>query len=124
MTTPRTRWAWQWNQPQLMALLVLSALLAILAISTVWARPVVPDSLGDYGRTHWEHIDPNTASWASLQRLPGVGPVLASRIIAHRRQGNHFTTIHDMDDVKGIGEVRMRRIEPYVHFPAASCETP
>jgi competence ComEA-like helix-hairpin-helix protein len=121
MTTPRTLWAWQWDRPQLPALLAGSAILATLALCTVWARPIVPTELSDHGRTHWEHIDPNTASWASLQRLPGVGPVLASRIIDHRRKGNRFTTVLDLDDVKGIGEVRMRRLEPYLRFPA---ETP
>jgi competence ComEA-like helix-hairpin-helix protein len=124
MNTTHTRWVWQWNRSQLTALLALSLLLATCTIGALPTRCVLPAGLQDRGRTHWELINPNTASWTSLQRLPGVGPVLASEIIAHRRDGNHFTTILDLDDVRGIGEVRMRRMEPYLRFDSTDEDRP
>ena len=44
----------------------------------------------------------NTAGAAELDALPGVGPVLAQRIVDHRKQGP-FTSVDELDDVPGIG---------------------
>ena len=44
----------------------------------------------------------NTAGVAELDALPGVGPVLAQRIVDHRKQGP-FTSVDELDDVPGIG---------------------
>ena len=46
----------------------------------------------------------NRATAAELQELPGVGPVLAQRIIDHRERNGGFTVIEDLLDVPGIGE--------------------
>ena len=46
----------------------------------------------------------NRATVAELQALPGVGPVLAQRIIDHRESIGGFTVIEDLLDVPGIGE--------------------
>ncbi|SFK05203.1 helix-hairpin-helix domain-containing protein [Cellulomonas sp. KH9] len=47
-------------------------------------------------------VDLNTADAATLEGLPGVGPVLAERIVQHRTE-HPFTTVDDLDDVTGIG---------------------
>jgi competence protein ComEA len=44
----------------------------------------------------------NTAGVAELDALPGVGPVLAQRIVDHREQ-EPFTSVDELDDVPGIG---------------------
>jgi competence protein ComEA len=44
----------------------------------------------------------NTAGVAELDALPGVGPVLAQRIVDHRKRGP-FTSVDELDDVPGIG---------------------
>lgn len=48
-------------------------------------------------------IDINHATKEELETLPGIGPALAERIIAHREQ-QLFVTIEDITNVSGIGE--------------------
>jgi competence protein ComEA len=45
----------------------------------------------------------NTATESDLDALPGIGPVLAQRILTYREQQGRFTTVEQLDDVPGIG---------------------
>lgn len=56
----------------------------------------------------------NTADAPTLELLPGVGPVLAQRIIAYRNEIGGFRSVDDLLDVKGIGEKTLEKIRPYV----------
>lgn len=56
----------------------------------------------------------NTATAAELQRLPGIGPTLADRIIAFRQKAGAFVAIEQMLEIKGIGPARLDRLRPYV----------
>lgn len=49
-------------------------------------------------------VNLNHASATELEELPGVGPVLAERIIAHRDTNGGFTAVEDLMQVSGIGE--------------------
>jgi competence protein ComEA len=48
-------------------------------------------------------LDLNTATVADLDALPGIGPVLAQRIVDHRTAQGPFTGVDQLDDVSGIG---------------------
>ena len=48
-------------------------------------------------------VDLNTADVAALDGLPGIGPVLAQRIVDHRAQHGPFRQMADLLDVAGIG---------------------
>jgi competence protein ComEA len=48
-------------------------------------------------------VDLNAAGVAELDALPGIGPVLAQRIIDHRSRHGAFRSIEELDDVPGIG---------------------
>ena len=57
-----------------------------------------------------ERININTASAEELQRLPGVGPALASRIVEHRRRHGLFKRPQDIVIVRGMSAKFYRRI--------------
>ncbi|MGY1707020.1 ComEA family DNA-binding protein [Geodermatophilus sp. SYSU D00697] len=48
-------------------------------------------------------VDLNTATVADLDALPGIGPVLAQRIVDHREGQGRFASVEQLDDVPGIG---------------------
>ena len=60
-------------------------------------------------------VDLNSADVTALDALPGVGPVMAARIIAWRAQHGRFTTIDQLREVSGIGQRTFERLRPYVH---------
>jgi len=49
-----------------------------------------------------------------LCTLPGVGPVLADRILAKRRETSGFKNIDDLLQVKGIGPGKLARIRQHI----------
>jgi competence protein ComEA len=59
----------------------------------------------------------NVAGPEELERLPGVGPVLAERIAAHRQEHGPFTVVEDLLDVPGIGEGKLAALREAVLVP-------
>jgi competence protein ComEA len=53
----------------------------------------------------------SVATPAQLETLPGVGPVLAGRIVAHRESSGPFRAVEDLLEVPGIGEATLAAIE-------------
>ncbi|MGC5166672.1 helix-hairpin-helix domain-containing protein [Luteimicrobium sp. DT211] len=59
-------------------------------------------------------VDLNTADAAALDALPGIGPVLAQRIVDRRTQGGPFTSVDQLDEVSGIGPALLARLRDLV----------
>ena len=59
----------------------------------------------------------NLADAVELQALPGVGPVLAERILAHRNEHGPFTAVEDLLGVSGIGEGKLSSLRDAVVVP-------
>ncbi len=59
-------------------------------------------------------VDLNTATVEGLDALPGVGPVLAARIVAWRTAHGRFTSVDELGEVPGIGPKALERLRPLV----------
>ena len=56
-------------------------------------------------------IDVNTADKETLMKLPGIGEVLAERILADRAENGPYTGPEDLLRVKGIGASQLEKME-------------
>jgi competence protein ComEA len=61
-------------------------------------------------------ISLNTAGSSELQRLPGVGPATAEKILDYRRQHGGFTSIDEVLSVKGIGPKKLQAMRKYLRL--------
>ena len=59
-------------------------------------------------------VNLNTAGTEELQRIPGIGPSMAERIIAFRKEGGKFQAAEDLLQISGIGEKKYAKMQPYV----------
>lgn len=62
-----------------------------------------------------ERLDPNTATAEELDRLPGVGPALADRIV-DARAGGRFRSASDLARVPGVGPRTAERLAPFLEL--------
>lgn len=59
-------------------------------------------------------LDLNRATVEQLQALPGIGAVLAQRIVERRRARGSFRTVDELREVKGIGVKKLKQLQPLV----------
>ena len=59
-------------------------------------------------------VNLNSATAAQLEELPGVGPVLAQRIIDWRTEHGRFASVDELGEVSGIGEKIFAALQPKV----------
>lgn len=72
------------------------------------------DEPGQTRETAAVTVDLNDGTLAELEHLPGIGPVLAGRIVAHRTSHGAFRHIEDLALVPGIGEKRLEQLRPFI----------
>lgn len=62
-------------------------------------------------------VQVNRATAAELESLPGVGPVLAQRIVSYRDDNGPFSSVEDLLGVPGIGESKLAALRDQVAVP-------
>ena len=58
----------------------------------------------------------NNARIDELDVLPGIGPALAGRIVAYRKEHGPFKTVEDIKKVKGIGDKLLEKMLPFIEL--------
>ena len=81
---------------------------AVLPQNSAIVTNPVPETTTD------SRININTASKTQLMELPGIGDIIADRIIAYRTAHGPFQSIEDLMNVEGIGEKKMQQIEIWI----------
>jgi comEA protein len=59
-------------------------------------------------------ININNADQQELQNIPQIGPVLAKRIVEYRGKIGEFKSVADLEQVKGIGPAKLKKIEAFI----------
>ena len=92
----------------------------LLALVLPMTAPGTPSAAGSQA-SRWDHaldrarrIPINRADAKQLERLPGVGPALAGRIVADRAARGPFATAQELERVSGIGPKLVERVQEYV----------
>ena len=57
-------------------------------------------------------VDLNRATAEELRALPGIGPVMADRIVAHRKKRGGFRKLEELMEVRGVGAKTFARLKP------------
>lgn len=78
------------------------------------AAPVTPDVGSDTGAVATAPVSLNTATLEQLETLPRVGPVTAQKILDYRSAHGSFTSIDQLKDISGIGDVTFAGLAPLV----------
>ncbi|MDK2992461.1 MAG: competence protein ComEA, partial [Clostridiales bacterium] len=74
------------------------------------ASPVVPQN----AQQKDGKIDINSATIEELDKLPGIGPAKAQKIIDYREQNGPFKAIDDIQQVSGIGPATFENIKDLI----------
>lgn len=89
-----------------------------VSVPGIPAGPTTPGGTGAAGSPGGSAagglVSLNAADLAALDSLPGVGPVLAQRILDWRTEHGRFTSIDELGEVSGIGEKLLSQIRPKV----------
>lgn len=116
----------EFSSGQMKILIVLCLILALVSVyrlvrsfSETGAQPLkLVVELGDGDKTYAPvfRVDLNLSPPDSLELVPGIGPVLAGRIIAFRDSVGPFAKLEDVMKVEGIGRVTFEKIKPYLEI--------
>jgi competence protein ComEA len=59
-------------------------------------------------------VNLNTATTADLEKLPGIGPAMAARIVEYRQKNGTFKKAEELMNIQGIGEKVFLKLKPLV----------
>ena len=101
-------------------LLALTALFLVTAVSVRLLTPraaasqYTVEALTPSEETEEDRVNINTASASELDALPGIGPVLAQRIVEYREANGPFASVDGLLEVKGLGPGILEAIRPQI----------
>jgi competence protein ComEA len=102
----------------ILLLIVLSATLVPAALVSAWAQDKPAEA-----KAALQMVNLNTAPAEQLERLPGVGPKTAARIIEYRQKTGGFKKIEELMNVRGIGEKAFLKMKNQLTVTAPKAES-
>jgi competence protein ComEA len=101
----------------------LAAALALSSVAMAQTPPQTPPTAPAGQTTQPAPLNLNTATKADLEKLPGVGPAMAQRILDYRQKIGSFKKAEELMNVQGIGEKSFLKLKPLVTVaPAKSAD--
>lgn len=104
-----------------LAVILLTAIFLVLLATVRWggrtagvSYTVTAEQGGGPEVITIQKVDVNTAGSDQLQTLPGIGPVLAQRIIDWRNAGGVFSVPEDLLEISGIGPATLEDIRDLI----------
>lgn len=67
-------------------------------------------------RTGPEPVALNRATAAELEKVPGIGPSLAKRIVAYRDSVGGFRSVDELERIRGIGPATLVKLKPHLRL--------
>jgi competence protein ComEA len=86
----------------------------VIGLPAAAASPGVPAPADASPSAPGTLVNLNTADQATLETLPGVGPVTAAAILEWRDEHGGFTSVDELLEVSGIGDATLAEIAPHV----------
>ena len=87
---------------------------AVDSTFAVFQKRVTTDSLRQSDGASNRVVNINIATKAELTNLPGIGGVLADRIIRQREEQGEFESISELQKVKGISKKKFEKLKPLI----------
>ncbi len=87
---------------------------AVDSAFALFQKRVASDSIRRERATATRIVNINNATKAELTSLPGIGEVLADRIIRQREEQGEYETISDLQNVKGISKKKFDKLKPLI----------
>jgi len=103
-------------------LFVTAVVLAALALAAPSHAAPVQEKSPEAKAAPAQVVNLNTAPTEQLERLPGVGPKTAARIIEYRQKNGGFKKIEELMNVRGIGEKAFLKMKPQLTVTAPKAD--
>lgn len=84
---------------------------AVISVPPAETPPPSPSSQPAPAANVAGKININTAGYEELQKITGVGPVIAQRIIEYRNTNGPFQKLEDIKEVQGIGDAKFEKMK-------------
>lgn len=85
------------------------AAIGVLTVALLW-----PVGAAGGKKPPAQPVNLNTATAVELAQLPGIGEVIAARILRHREISGKFRTVDELLVVRGISRKKLEALRPYV----------
>jgi competence protein ComEA len=98
------------------------AMVAALAVAAPAGASFIQERSPDAKAAPAQVVNINTAPAEQLERLPGVGPTTAARIVEYRQKNGGFKKIEELMNVRGIGEKAFLKMKSQLTVTAPKAE--